>query len=90
MALSQTYVANYLCCLFQSINANCAVTIGLANKTRAWTLAYCVYIEKLEWVKCIGRMKVSTFKFMLLRIFYPRNLKARSGYSISACLIQAS
>ena len=38
MALSQTYVANYLCCLFQSINANCAVTIRLANKTRAWTI----------------------------------------------------
>ena len=37
-ALSQTYVANYLCYLFQSINANCAVTIGLANKTRAWTI----------------------------------------------------
>ena len=37
-ALNQTYVANYLCCLFQSINANCAVTIGLANKTRAWTI----------------------------------------------------
>ena len=37
-ALSQTYVANYLCCLFQSINANCAVTIVLANKTRVWTI----------------------------------------------------
>ena len=37
-ALSQTYVANYLYCLFQSINASCAVPIGLANKTGAWTI----------------------------------------------------
>ena len=39
-ALSQTYVANYLyyAVCFKVYNANCAVTIGLANKTRAWTI----------------------------------------------------
>ena len=31
----------------------------------------------LEWVGHIGRMRVSTFNCMLLRIFYPRELKAR-------------
>ena len=46
------------------------------------------YMEDFGMGGHIGRKRVSTFKFMLLRIFYSRELKARSVYSISACLIQ--